>query len=375
MDYKKIDQLIMKYLVILGCIWFVLYRTDLLLFLINKIVQAFSTIGIALLVAFVLNLVMVRYQDVLKNTKISFLDKYKVVISLLLSLITIVFVIYSLCMLVIPEILNSITLLLDVVPHHTQSIFDRLVLFFEDAPSIATVLESIQIDWKSLFDNTMSFMGNGFTDFIDTTITMTLSVLGTAFNSILVVVFSIYLVLEKNRLLQTINRVIKLYTSNKQYRRIKYIYVTVNDTFGSFISGQCMEAVILGTLCALGMTLFRMPYAVMIGTLVGTINIIPIVGAYIGGSIGAFLVFTVSPTTAFFFVCYLIILQQFESTIIYPRVVGNSVGLPGIYVLATVMVFGSLAGIPGMFLGIPIVASGYKLLKVYIEKKENNCLK
>ena len=113
-----------------------------------------------------------------------------------------------------------------------------------------------------------------------------------------------------------------------------------------------------------------MPYALMIGILVGFINIIPIVGAYVGGAIGVFMVFTVNPMMAIGFLIFLVILQQFESNFIYLRVVGNSVGLPGIYVLASVMVFGTLAGIPGMFLGIPTVASIYKLAKIYIKKKE-----
>ena len=121
---------------------------------------------------------------------------------------------------------------------------------------------------------------------------------------------------------------------------------------------------------SMGMYLLNMPYPLMIGVLVGLINIIPMIGAYIGGAIGMFMVFTVDPMMSLGFLVYLCILQQFESNVIYPRVVGSSVGLPGIYVMMTVVVFGSLAGIPGMFLGIPTVASIYKLAKIHIQNKE-----
>ncbi|WP_249029715.1 AI-2E family transporter [Tannockella kyphosi] len=370
MNYKEIDKLIKKYLLLLMVFGFILFNTSTVFLLLNKIFQATYLILLSFLVAFVLNLVMVRFQKLLDQINSKLIKKHKIVISLLLAITTIILIIYSLCMLVIPELVNSITLLLELVPNHGQTIFDKLVSLFQDAPNIATALESIEVDWKTLLDNMMNFMSSGFTDLLDTTISITISLVGTIFNSILVAVFSIYLVLEKKRLLNTIKRILKLYVSARNYHRIRMIYTITNDTFGSFISGQCIEAVILGSLCALGMTILRMPYAIMIGTLVGTINIIPIIGAYIGGTIGAFMVFTVSPTTAILFVFYLIVLQQFESNVIYPRVVGNSVGLPGIYVLATVMIFGSLAGIPGMFFGIPTVASVYKLSKIYIRNKE-----
>ena len=165
-------------------------------------------------------------------------------------------------------------------------------------------------------------------------------------------------------------RLTKLFLSERNCKILNTSLTVIHQSLSSFIGGQCIEAIILGTLCAIGMIVLRLPYALMIGTLVGTINIIPIIGAYVGGAIGVFMVFTVSPSQAIVFLIYLCILQQIESNLIYPRVVGNSVGLPGVYVLGSVMVFGSLAGIPGMFLGIPIVASIYKLTRMYIESQE-----
>ena len=127
--------------------------------------------------------------------------------------------------------------------------------------------------------------------------------------------------------------------------------------------GQCTEAVILGLLCALGMWILRMPYAAMIGALIAFTSLVPIAGAYIGGVIGAFMVFTVSPLQALVFIVYLVVLQQIEGNLIYPKVVGTSVGLPAIWVLVAITVGGGIMGVAGMLLGVPIAAVIYKILK------------
>lgn len=144
---------------------------------------------------------------------------------------------------------------------------------------------------------------------------------------------------------------------------------TMDHTFHSFIVGQCTEAVILGLLCTVGMLLLGLPYAPMIGALIGVTALIPVAGAYIGGGVGAFLILTVSPTKAMVFLIYLVILQQVEGNLIYPRVVGSSIGLPGMWVLAAVTIGGGLAGIPGVLLGVPLAAGCYQLLKGDVAKK------
>ena len=163
-------------------------------------------------------------------------------------------------------------------------------------------------------------------------------------------IFAIYVLLEKERFVQLYHRLTNLYLSETVKRRMDRCLNIINQTFSAFIGGQCIEATILGTLCTLGMIILRMPYPAMIGTLVGVINIIPMIGAYIGGAIGMFMVFTVSPIMSLWFLLYLCI--------------------PGIYVMMTVVIFGSLAGIPGMFLGIPTMASVYKIGVLYLNRKE-----
>jgi len=160
------------------------------------------------------------------------------------------------------------------------------------------------------------------------------------------------------------------YCSKNLKEKITYVTETLDNSFHNFIVGQCIEAVILGALCTIGMMILRLPYATMIGCLVGFTALIPVVGAFIGATVGAFMIFTISPIQALIFIIFLLILQQLEGNIIYPRVVGASVGLPGLWVLVAVTIGGGILGIGGMLLAVPIFAAIYKLLENDIEKKQ-----
>ncbi|MBQ8401314.1 MAG: AI-2E family transporter, partial [Clostridia bacterium] len=142
------------------------------------------------------------------------------------------------------------------------------------------------------------------------------------------------------------------------------------DCFHKYIVGQCTEAVILGLLCTIGMLLFQFPYASMIGALIAFTALIPIAGAYIGAGVGAFMILTVSPIKAVFFLIFIVVLQQLEGNIIYPRVVGSSIGLPGIWVLSAVTIGGGIMGIAGMLLGVPLTAALYRMLQEDLHRRE-----
>ena len=152
--------------------------------------------------------------------------------------------------------------------------------------------------------------------------------------------------------------------------KIRYVADVFDHSFHNFIVGQCIEAVVLGVLCIAGMALLKLPYAMMIGTLIGFTALIPVAGAYIGAGVGVFMILTVSPIKALVFLIFVVVLQQLEGNLIYPKVVGNSIGLPGIWVLAAVTVGGGLMGIPGMLLGVPVVAALYQLLGNHLDKKK-----
>lgn len=177
------------------------------------------------------------------------------------------------------------------------------------------------------------------------------------------VIFSIDLLLGKDTLGKQADRVMRHYLKTDWYKKIKYVLSVLNDCFHKYIVGQCTEAVILGMLCALGMVLLKLPYASMIGALIGFTALIPVAGAYIGGAVGAVMIFSVSPVQALIFLVYLVVLQQLEGNLIYPKVVGASMGLPGIWVLAAVTIGGGIMGVGGMLLSVPIAATVYQLIK------------
>ena len=277
---------------------------------------------------------------------------------------------YFLITLVVPSLSEAIGVIVQVLPKYFENAQKFLVNLFENNPQLADSIGNLDIDWKNLIQSGINVLSTGVTNVVGTTFNVVTVIVNSVFNFVLMFIFAIYVLLEKERFVQLYHRLTKLYLSETVKRRMDKCLHIINQTFSAFIGGQCIEATILGTLCTLGMIILRMPYPAMIGTLVGVINIIPMIGAYIGGAIGMFMVFTVSPIMSLWFLLYLCILQQIESNVIYPHVVGNSVGLPGIYVMMTVVIFGSLAGIPGMFLGIPTMASVYKIGVLYLNRKE-----
>ena len=183
-------------------------------------------------------------------------------------------------------------------------------------------------------------------------------------------IFSVYLLLGKEQLQDQGKRLLHNYMRPKWVGKIMYVLNIVNDSFHRYIVGQCLEAVILGLLCMIGMFILGLPYAVMIGTLIGFTALIPVAGAYIGAGVGAVMVFTVSPVEALIFLIFVLVIQQVEGNLIYPKVVGNSIGLPAIWVLATVTIGGSLMGISGMLIGVPVAAALYRLIREDMARRE-----
>ena len=342
-----------------------LIKLDTLISMVSILWNACRVLVFGAMMAFVINLVMVKIEK-----RLGFMKKGKRATSLLLSLILIFLFVYFLITLVVPSLSEAIGVIVQALPKYFENTQKFLVNLFENNPQLADSINNLDINWKNLIQSGINVLSTGVTNVVGTTFNVVTVIVNSVFNFVLMFIFAIYVLLEKERFIQLYHRLTKLYLSETIKRRMDKCLRIINQTFSAFIGGQCIEATILGTLCTLGMIILRMPYPAMIGTLVGVINIIPMIGAYIGGAIGMFMVFTVSPIMSLWFLLYLCILQQIESNVIYPHVVGNSVGLPGIYVMMTVVIFGSLAGIPGMFLGIPTMASVYKIGVLYLERKE-----
>ena len=192
----------------------------------------------------------------------------------------------------------------------------------------------------------------------------------TTANLMISFIFSVYILAGRETLGRQLKTLKNHYLKSEWFTGISHVLSVANDCFHRYIVGQCTEAVILGALCTAGMLLFRFPYAAVVGVTVGFTALIPVAGAYIGGAVGFLLILTSSPLKAILFVVYLVILQQLEGNIIYPKVVGTSLGLPGIWVLAAVIIGGGISGIGGMLAGVPLSACLYRLIREDVHRKD-----
>ena len=223
-----------------------------------------------------------------------------------------------------------------------------------------------KFDIKNITETVINFAKNGA---FSSALSVISSFFGGVVNFVVGLIFAVYILFNKEKLAVQADRLMRSYMKPKSEEHFRYFCATADKCFSSFIVGQCTEAVILGLLCAIGMAILRIPYASTIGTLIGATALIPIVGAYIGAAVGALMIVVVDPIKALWFIIFLVILQQVEGNVIYPKVVGSSVGLPGMWVLAAVTVGGGLGGIGGMLLGVPAAATVYKLLENDVHRR------
>lgn len=296
-------------------------------------------------------------------------------LSILASLICIIGVIILAFFLVIPELIQAIITLVNIC---TDSIHTLSTLTNEiDYSSIpfGNYLEKINIDWNALSlwlqDLLPSFFNNIATQIPE----LLSSSLGGLVTLFLGIVFSIYILAKKETLKAQTIRLIHVWIPKKVGDTCMYIASVCTESFRNFIVGQTLEALILGSLCTLGMAILRLPYAPTIGVLVGVTAFIPYIGAYIGAVVGCIMILTVNPFKALVFVVFLVALQQVEGNVIYPKVVGHRINLPSIWVLAGLAIGGNLAGPIGMLLGVPAFSAAYNLITEATKKKEKQLLK
>ncbi len=296
--------------------------------------------------------------------------KLKRPVSLLLAVLAVLLLIFLLIRMILPELVACVTLLLETLSPTLQRLAGELSTFLTEKdilPDLAEAAKSFNVE--ETLKKAADLLFKGMNGMMGLVLTTTVSTISNVITTFLGLVFAGYLLLGKDIISHQVSRLLELMLKNPALERVHHVAHTLNVSFHRYIVGQCTEAVILGVLCILGMLLFRFPYAVMIGTLVGFTALIPLFGAYIGAAVGAFMIFTVNPIQAVWFLVFLVILQQLEGNLIFPRVVGSSIGLPGIWVMAAVTVFGGLFGIMGMVTGVPLAAAVYRLLKEHSEKK------
>ncbi len=322
------------------------------------------------IIAFVLNLLMKRLESwYFPHSQNQFVIKSRRPVCIFLSMLTWALILALICTLVIPELVSSFALIGKEIPPTLEWLYHFVSDNLDGIPSLQQLLLNLNLNWSVLVQKLISYISLGVGDVINTALAVITGVFGLLTNLLIGIIFALYLLLDKERLLRQFSRLFEAHLKPKKYQQFLRLMRTANESFSSFIVGQFTEAIILGLLCTAGMFLLRLPYAAMTGAVVGATALIPIVGAYIGAGIGAFMILTVDPMKALFFLIFLIILQQIEGNFIYPKVVGTSVGLPGIWVLAAVIVGGGLFGIFGMVLGVPLAATIYKVLKNRVSRK------
>lgn len=312
---------------------------------------------IGIVIAFVLNiLINLIEKKLLNKSKMS--NKSKRTISLILSLAIIFTFIIILLLLIIPQLKNTVELFVDNMPMYEENVKELLDKFNIDPNIVVEIEEGV----KNFGDVAIDFIKNNSDKILEITLGVATNVISVIVNFVIAVVFAIYLLAQKEKLLLQLNKVLRAYFPTSKVSKIRDIAKLSNRICASFVSGQCLEAVIIGVLCFIGMLILGIPYAATISVLIGVTALIPVYGAFIGTIIGAFLIFMVSPIKALIFVIFILILQQFEGNLIYPKVVGKSVGLPGIWVFVAVTIGASLAGVIGMLVSVPIASICYSII-------------
>ena len=327
--------------------------------------------------AFVLNIPMSWFEKKVfepRSVKKAKFKKSKIArpISIVAAFLFLILIVSLIIKLVIPQLVSVIVMFIKSLPSMALDIKEWAINLTRQYPDISSQIQNIEIDWNSVTNDIVNFSKNLAGSVVTSSIGFIISFVGGIFDFIISMVFAVYILSSKEKLKKQLEKIIKAYFSKEKAKYILRIGSLSKTTFYNFLTGQCTEALILGTLCFFGMLILRLPYAITISVLVAVTALIPIIGAFIGIIIGAILILSVEPIKALIFIVFLIILQQIESNVIYPKVVGNSVGLPGMWVLVAVVVGGSFAGILGLLLGLPTASVLYTIFKEDVMNRLDN---
>lgn len=319
-------------------------------------------------IAFILNVPMRFIETRLPEKRVR---KYRRVLSLTLALLFVCLILGIVFFLVVPQITETLVSLKDLIPEFFGNMQALLEKKFGEYPDIVEYINNInlQIDWKDTFEKIAGFVTTGAGTVLSSTLTAAVSIASGIATFGIAFIFAIYILLQKENLARQFKKLFYAYFPEKAVNEFIRICRMAEQTFSKFLAGQCTEAVILGTMFFIALSLFRLPYALLIGVLIAFTALIPIFGAFIGCAIGIFLTLVVNPVQAVWFTIIFFVLQQVEGNLIYPHVVGNSVGLPSIWVLAAVSIGGSMMGVVGMLIFIPLCSVVYALVREDVNRR------
>ncbi|MBR6187121.1 MAG: AI-2E family transporter [Clostridia bacterium] len=323
-------------------------------------------------IAYILEIVVKRLEKYFApNSKNKWILKSRRCICILLASVLVLGIIVLLIFTVIPGLKDAFKVLSRELPNYFTQLKTWALEKTETIQPVHDYVLELELDWTSVQDRVINWAMNGVVNggLLSSTVSVISAVTGQVANFLISVIFAIFLLVSKAELQSQFLHVLQASVEQKKRSIIQHVLETSNRCFSGFIVGQTLNGLILGILTWLGMRIFGMPYALMVGVLSGTASLIPIIGGYIGAALGTFLVFTQNPSLALWFLLFIVVLQNIQGNLLYPRLVGNSVGLPGIWVLAAVSVGGGLGGIGGMLIAVPMTATGYALLKEWVQKR------
>ena len=336
----------------------------------GSLLDMLSPLLIGICIAFVLNLMMVALERLWDRGLIKWNSpwnaKLKRPVCLTLTLLLFLGIIFAIFFILIPRLEEAGTTMVANIPTYVNQIQVWWTNLSDFAAEHGVTLPELSLSADQVKDTITGFLQEKGDSVVNTTLNITTSILSALVNFLLALVFSLYLLAQKETLLAQSRRLLRRILPQKAADRLMRLLSLTNNAFSSFVTGQVTEAFILGTLCCIGMLILRLPYALPVSVIIASLSLIPIFGAWIGAATGAFLIVFQSPIKALTFLIFLLILQQVEGNLIYPKVVGKSVGLPGLWVLAAVTIGGGAFGVLGMLLGVPVCSVVYVLVQDYI---------
>ncbi len=371
---KKIRGLIIFTALLMACFW----KYDLVISILKFVFGVIFPFVLGGAIAFVLNVPMSFIERHLfpaeRKEKNKAIAKLARPTSLVLVLLFVISILSLVMFVLIPQLADTFASLGESIQNFIPKVQMYLRETFGGNKEILAMINSLEFDWNNIMKTAMNFFKNGAGNMLDSTIGVAKSIVSGLTTFFIAFVFSCYILLQKQKLNVQVRKVLFAFVPKRRAEAILEVCSLTYSTFSSFLTGQCVEAIILGAMFVVVMTIIKLPYALLIGILIAFTALIPLFGAFIGCGIGAFLIFMVNPMKALIFIVVFLVLQQLEGNFIYPHVVGNSVGLPSIWVLAAVSIGGSLMGVWGMLIFIPLASVCYALFRevVYLKLKQQH---
>ena len=367
---KKTTQRIMLLIAFAVLLFWGLYNISAIGNVLSGLLSLLAPLLIGVCIAFVLNLMMAGLERLwdraLTKWSSRWNAKLKRPVCLTLTMVLFLGIIFAIFFILIPRLEEAGAAMVANIPTYVAQIQAWWASLSDFAAQHGVTLPELSLNAENVRDTITGFLQERGDSVVNATLNITTSIVGALVNFLLALVFSLYLLAQKETLIAQFKRLLRRALPRKAADKLLELLSLTNNAFSSFVTGQVTEAVILGTLCCLGMLILRLPYALPVSVIIAALSLIPIFGAWIGAATGAFLIVFQSPIKALTFLIFLLILQQVEGNLIYPRVVGKSVGLPGLWVLAAVTIGGGAFGVLGMLLGVPVCSVIYTLLQNFV---------